>query len=1042
MNFTRWIKKRPFITFFCVFLILAFFSGWVLITVNLLGESADLPSIGISSGNMVNNTGVWGTGLNMKNLPSNNLLENPSFEDITAAKVFTVEGGEGNSVFILPENTQDVSDAEENYAGGEMRIMSFDAENLSQKLQSRVTYYKSNQLGLWNHTEFPWTVVRDFRISAIAHSTNTAIAVGNKGVIISDISTSSPSVITLPSQKDMVDCVVSAERFIALADDGSMAVSSDGKNWTESESGAPPGISFSEIAFTQQGGVAVGEKGVILLYTNSGSQVIYSETQEDLTCVASDERIFLVAGAKGELLMSVNGVIFRSLSERERGELDGDTVWSSLTYHSNRFYLGGEDGTIGIGMYSDSENQFSFVKKTILDERGLPLSVRQIEVLDSGVMILRDQSGRLYCSSDEGDTWEELALEKNAEKADVLSILNSDHIFFASERDGYQAQLYTEIEFEQTEAEVQIERGDMLFLYVSQNSEGENGLGKWEVNDDFSEAYCVSDAPSGGGASSIVLTGKKDSDPDSYHILSQNLSLQGENPLLGSTFYRVDVWLKQKNISENNVVCWLSGNFNSVWTEWTDVGNGWRKYSQIFLVSAIKEVGTDLEQRFNIGFHGEGELFIDKVELKPNTTSNQAFLPDLLGALSEASPRFIRLENLKIGSANMQKNAWLLGAGNEGLVELPEGMMASTGITDLSQSLQMVKQVGANPWIVIDSYTTAADMEAIVGYLCGSVSDTYGKIRYANGKATPWSREFDRIIFEFTDTNRTFDSDIQKSAFVAYLRRAVDASAYRLDINDKVLFLDGMVYQGGAVTSTADYHTSDLRARVSEESGDSKEYFISSIKDAYATYFDGIPRILSDQKTGFDKEWIRSSRLDYLAEQGQLHKHVTAAEYLWFWMQDFGVNTKGVMADVFVAGIPGTQKDAMIFKDNISGEPSSYLNGTTLLRSMAIMNMIREPSPLEISYSPALTQKGTEGTPEFPVGLQAFAFQDGANITIIVVNISSTSQAFRIDSDFSLRNAELNKYSDTGVNLKDTVTLRGNQNRIDLLPGQTVVIQT
>ena len=1054
MNISRLIRKRPFITFFCVLLVVTVTSGICLFSFGILGENANLPGIHVSS----NETGsyVFGTGLNIKKIPVNNLLQNSSFEKTAVSEVFSIEGQTENSVFVLPENIENLYEQDDFFLGGTMRVMSFDEDSLSRKFQTTVTRYKTNQLGLWSKIELPWTVDQDFEVAAVAYSTNTTVAVGQKGAIISDIHAASPRLTSLASGKNLVDCAVYADRFFALAADGSIATSTDGRNWTEEEAVllSDSSVLFSSLFFLDRSAVAVGSKGSIILYNESGGQVVSSGTSEHLRAITGNGRVVLVAGDNGTLLTSSNGTIFRALSEEEKKDIPDDVNWSSAYVKNNTFFLGGSNGGLSIGSFDDATGLFSFSYKPAQTSKGEAIDIAEIRKMNTGSLLLLSQSGRLYCSSDEGDSWLYLQLEKDLDSADLLSVSSSDKILLTSGRNGYSTQLYTEISFTSGTEAVEIEKGSMLFLEITKNTEGTNvENGAWEIGGEGSRAVCVNQAPTGGGATSLMLSGT--AGEDAHHILSQKLSAEDYMPLKKSEFYRLDIWLRQENIKNGEVMVWFSGNFKTLGTTFTNVGGGWRKYSEVFFLSPDADLESFDEQRLNIAFKGDGSLYIDRVELKKNTTADQVFLEPFISGMKSAKPQYIRLESLQIGAENKKNDTWIAGDGNEGFFVLPDGEKTTMGMLDLSSSLQMVKEVGANPWIVIDSYTSAADMEAILAYMCGSITDDYGKIRFENGKATPWSREFDRIVFEFTDTNAVFLSDIQRSAFSAYMKTTIDSSAYFPDINDKVLFVDGMPYESKVMVSSADFHASSLFAQIkSGESGEkAPALFSAGIKNAYDAYLDKIPRILSNSLVVSESsiqggnEWIYSSDLYYYRENDtgkKIRVPVTSAEYVSFWLYDLGsYTTSGIMADISVS----SEKEAILggafFSDGDFLDAISVSNGETLLRSFSILENAGLGSPLGVNFIPS-----PSGSDEDPLsaedaleGVMAFAFRSSVETSVVIANTSNETKTFRLESDEGLRGSSFFRYSSTGK-LMDTGVLGRNQNRITLSPGEVVVVKT
>ena len=1055
-NFPLFIKRRPFVRFMVVVLIVVAFSRLFLLALWFFHSSANLPRVQITA--QSHDSAVEGIGLNLKHIPSRNLIQNPSFEDSSIDKVFSVEGYDDGSIYVLPEETKAFYEKDDFFKNGKLRVMAFDDNGFTQHIQSTISEYKINQLGLWNRYELPRTKVQDFSVSAIATLSSIMVAVGNNGTIIADPLSTSSQVIDLDTNADFVACVTSAERFWALAGNGDVYTSQDGRKWNAVTGAADTASIFYDIALIGSTGISVGSGGTMIQYYNGKAIRFSTNTNENLYTVSGDGNKVLAAGANNTLLTSSNGNICRLLTEKELPEVPADTNWISSDYNNGMYLLGSENGFAAIGLMIDGS--YSFTRELVLDEQGNPVTIQRIKILNSGSFLIQSDTGDLYFSEDKGKSW--ISLDTNTNErmglSGVLYISPEDLLYFVKERMCYQSRLYTRISFEKTEEnDLEINRGNMLFLNTLTHTEGLNAIssGVWEAADENSKIEVAADSPADGGNSSLRLSGAGNS--EDHHAVIQKISGDAKDTLEAGKFYRIDIWLKQKNIENDEVMLWFTGGFDTIGKRFINVGESWRQYSFIFSIPRDARVNSEHGQKLYIGFQGAGELYIDQISLTQNAENGELFNKDFIRKIKTASPQYVRLENLNLGVQNTLVDTWHMPVGNEGLL-MKKDKIESAGITDLSSSLQLVNELGAIPWFVIDSNMTSSDIEAILAYMCGPFSDPYGKMRIAAGKAVTWEREFDRFVFEITDSNQIFDTDMQRGAFVRYIQSVFPQSKYFLDIKDRLFFLDGMNYESGKMDSLADSHTSSLR--LDQFTGGMEKLSSSdtmhAIDQSYLSYFDGIPRIVSGV-TGKENnselsadEWIRSASFlitDENENKERVRQKIDAAQYVYFFTHNLGLNTSAVLSDIYLSSERREIIDDTFFSDGDFSDSISVSNGETIINVVGFLNAAVKGQRLEVQYSEAKVTETDENNESASVesglqkleGIQAFAFQDGDSLHIILLNLSNQTKMFRLDSDLSIRGSTMKRYSENGSFMEET-RITDESWQISLTPGQVAVV--
>ena len=1044
---SRRIHKRPFFTFLIVITVIVLIGSYFLMSMGAFGDVTDLLSVKLTQNEIGNPS--FGIGINMTGLPVNNFIRNPSFENIEESVFYSVEGYDGKNVFVLPKPEYEKYMKDGVFTGGSMRVLAYNDQVYTRKLETIITDYKIHQPGLWNRTDLPTDRPSEITLKAMAASSNTTVAVGDMGYIVYDVLSATPTQVIWDFTENFVDCIAVADRFYALTENGTLAESSNGRSWNLIPNEVTTDTRYTALGYIDKTCIAVGENGTILRYMPEELRIIPIPFHGVLQDIAGNESVILIVGEDGSLYSGENGSVFRRLSDQESPEGNSSINWTNIVIRNNTFILGGSLGELALGNYSSVNKTFSFTSFYVRDEAGNRISVKSIDQGSEGIMLVLDDEGKLYRSSDYGISWTTVDISEVG-RADLLHISDADAIVLSSGKVCHRMRLYTRISYESDQEPVDINRGDMLFLQLERETEA-NGesYNQWEIFGNTTQAMISDQVPTGGGRTSLVLKGTGTKDEE--HILSQVIAPEGQKILKTWEFYRLDIWMKQTDIEDSSVMIWMTGNFEDIGTTFKNVGNGWRKYTHIFSIPGESEIMEKRAQRINIAFRGTGELYLDKVELRTNQSVDQVFdMQSFVEPIQIAGPNYIRLSNLKIGSGLSPDDSWYRGDGNDGLVISPDKTASISGITDITQSLQFVKDTGANPWLVMDSLTSLQDVRNLLAYLCGTFSDEYGALRIEAGKATPWSKDFDRIVFEIQDSHSIFSADVQKGAFVNYIKSEIESAflTYR-ELREKVIFIDGMSYSGGVMMSSADFHAADVHAD-GILSTDKTADITRTAEEAYNIYYDQIPRVLTDpslvgqESSWLTGEWIRSLQilLKSKTEEDTSPEKVTpisAAAYLYFLLYDMGINSMGILPDIPV----DISAQAIADRDYLSLNSDSSVEGAMVLRLISIIKESITGIPMELII-PKEEETSSDLSPRTDQmrtveGVKGFAYKNGETVSVIFMNLSDQTRLFHLDSDFTLRNAEFSQYSDTGLFLESS-NLRRRQNRVNLLPGQFVII--
>ena len=1044
------IHKRPFIVACIVLGAVLLASAGLIAVLDIFGATSDLPVVSVKAAPEGN--AVSGIGINIPYIPTSNLVVNPSFEDVKYDQIYTVSGATTNSVFVLPDKVSDTYYADHFFVGGKIRIMSLDENGeMITKLVSDVTGFEMNQLGLWNTLAVPEDTREGQSILALSSSPALSVGVGSKGLLISGVTSAQPVVIDTGLTEDFVGITYIDDRFYAATANGSFLISTDGKAWNTFSSDSADPVLIQTVSAIGKIGLAAGENGAVLMCSDGIVSRVDSRTSETLHTSAGNGSEVLFAGENGALVTTSNGILFRVLS-REEMPVDYESAdWVSADYLNDVFVLGGSNGELAVGSYSAADGKFSLVSRTARDPSGTLLAIKKIMLLPSGEMIILDSSGSLFCSNTDTDEWKQLsALSDNL----IEAMGSSDGKIILSQGISSQTtQLFTCIRFADVQSENTFRDGDMCYIAASSTSVPSvsaassdpaaitetqavtalpsEAVSCWQAFGEQTMIETQDKAPSGGGVSSLHLIGKTADQVKQPHYISQVIAAKGETPFQAGSIYQINVWLKQNGIANGEVMAWISGNFTSAGTTFTDVGNGWKQYTYTFALPSDVTGTSTGEIRLNIGFTGEGELNIDRVYLGLEKTAASVIPDAFSSAVIDASPDLIRLENVAIGQSGIDSKAWTLAGGNEGLDNIDKQVLPS-GVRSLESSLKLVRDAAASPWFVIGSSASEEDVDNLLEYLCGSIKDPYGKMRVENGMAYPWSMLFSQMVVEISDADGVFSTDLQRSAYVNHMMEVIKSSPFYIDIKDKIVFLDGMNYEGGIMLSSADYHTSSLFVTNQSQDQGANLSSAEAIALSYSMYIDQIPRTPLHVQQVSD-EWIRSASIAVSLNKTISDKEVntelpvTAADCAAMLLSDIGNHSYAVMANLPVSRNPLYADTALQFS-TAGDSPESILlsavNNKTLLATASFLNDAVGGTSVQVLNAQE--------------GLMTYAFNKEDTYYLVAANVTDKTIAFVLQADWSLNGDDLFRYASDGTLIQQT-KLGQRGNRINLMPGQVIV---
>lgn len=1039
LRFPDRIHKRPFIVGVLVLAFICIVAFTAVILLRLFATSHDAPIVTILKTKA--DISVRDIGLNIDYLPGANILGNPSFENSQFDTIYTVAGSDEGSVFVSPEELTKDQIGNGFYTGGSIRVFSVDETGkLISKLQSEVIDYSMNQLGMWTILPLPSDLPDQAVILDTAASSTKTVGIVSGGIIISNMNSTEPELVLTENAEVPVAIAAASDRFCAVTSSGTFLCSADGLSWQSvSPEDDQPG-DIHTVVMLGKLAIAAGDYGRVLMLSGAQTQEIDINVNSSFRASAGNTDVIILVGDNGLIQVSTNGLLFRSLEDSELRLSSELPDWTCADSNSGKFILAGTLGEVAVGSYDADSGKFLFNTFLATDESGKPIEAKQVTVLSTGEALLLDTSGKLYCSDGGYTDWKLMNTESTSQ-TDSIGTTDSGKIILNQGIFSRLTQLFTEISIENMQDEKTIRPGDKCLLSIdapSISTDLKQNL--WQLGGDNSDVTVQASASPGCGSYSIRITGNQNASPQDPHYISQMISKKGDDVFTDNSFYQIKVWLKQSGISNGQAMTWISGTTYPIGTTFTDVGTGWRQYTYTFVLPAGAAIKANEDIRFNIGFYGLGELYVDKVYFGLAENAETLVSEEIVTEISNAYPGMIRLDNVQIGRMDVCADGWLQTVGNE----TQESDNFTNGISSLETSLTIVRNAKADPWIVIDSAADEQTIAKLLGYMCGLLSDPYGKQRADNGTAVPWSMQFDRIVFEISDTDGIFQTDIERSAYVNYVISIISNSAYYLDIQDKVYFLDGMEYVNKAMISSADSHTWDIDVMNQNLDDGMLLSFDQAVSSAYSLYYDQIPRVpfTAKRPAGSAEEWVRSASILLYSAQKQdnktiiLHDTISAADYAYVILSDFGQHTSCLMTDLDVAYPEIDTVSGNLLKSSDIMTEDSVLNHNqkTLLRVLSFLgNSVA-------GYRTDLTVNTSSTTEKDNSGLKTYAFSDDISAHFIAANTSSEPILFVLNSSWPMDGDLYTKYGSDGNEIESSKLSQRN-NQITLMPGQVFVTE-
>ncbi len=253
-------------------------------------------------------------------------------------------------------------------------------------------------------------------------------------------------------------------------------------------------------------------------------------------------------------------------------------------------------------------------------------------------------------------------------------------------------------------------------------------------------------APEGGSRASLRLD-VKEASPASpagpWHWFVAHNEAESKVRFKPGKTYKAQVWLKQDGMSDPRVQI----QFGTVMTRIVDVTPEWQKFEFDLPVEAPEKPYASSQNestRMWIGALSPGTLWIDNFVIWQTDSEPYAIMPEEVAILKDFKPHTLRIW----GGLDAPTLDYWLSKGFSQPIRGGYGKTESPVFASLGESLEVCKETGADPWLILNPWFTAEENANLMDYLGGPADKGYGKLRAEHGHPEPWTKTFNTIYLE------------------------------------------------------------------------------------------------------------------------------------------------------------------------------------------------------------------------------------------------------------------------------------------------------
>ncbi|HMP76870.1 MAG TPA: hypothetical protein PKE12_11315 [Kiritimatiellia bacterium] len=255
-------------------------------------------------------------------------------------------------------------------------------------------------------------------------------------------------------------------------------------------------------------------------------------------------------------------------------------------------------------------------------------------------------------------------------------------------------------------------------------------------------------APEGGSTASLRMdlieaSPEKPAGPWHWFLINNSDEPHIHLRFMPGKQYRAQVWLRQEGMADPRAKI----QFGCFTTHVVEVGTEWKKYEFDLPVDQPERPLPNRQNdgsRLTVAGYSPGTLWMDNLLVWQTDVEPHAIMPYVKDVLREFQPGVIRLWE---GLTAPTLEAWLAGGFAQPALGRHEKSDRLPPVS-LAQALELCKETGADPWLILNPYFTREEHLQLMEYLAGPPDIGHGRRRAQDGRREPWTTAFTRIHLE------------------------------------------------------------------------------------------------------------------------------------------------------------------------------------------------------------------------------------------------------------------------------------------------------
>lgn len=813
-----------------------------------------------------------GVGIDLADAQTANLIQNPNFAPRLYKAAVPLARAEGNELISSYSAAQPTIYGDGFFDGADLRLV-------------RASGGKQSELGLAkieSHLALQFGPVRKFKIASqekrqdwpikdVAWRKKSdgsfldSIAVGDRGLLMTNVSGSNPGLLDLETDHDIVAAFGDADGYVCVSFQGEIFFSdSDLQNWQMANFTIASDLwQASDVIRIDQSIMVSGNQGRILLWEAGEAKFIQLDSKASINALCLHEENVIAVAADG-------GVWQGARNEEEEWQFEaieiyppeGKTVnWLQAESLGGSLILSGTDGTL---LYGSEVNQLKLIHTDFAAGEQEVLNVVMLSGKNFIVHIPNDVS---YYTDSAGEIFR--ALETTTPAASRFFAVGPDRLLAVNALNHVSIHpLESSFTLSDSVDAFLLEPGDVMILQALTYRESPHAplnMPLWESSEPIELAE-----PSSTGLPSYQIR-LNDSN------LNQNIRTES---LQADWVYSLLLRARKLDNAKAGLEVRISGPFPEQTFSFDITSKEIEAHEIKFLMPRMTGEKT---QDSKITLISSGDVAIDSVFLAADKDKDKIICAEQETTLIEAKPAILRLSALGIGSAAVRSEQWV--DNREALIPA-QSSKERAAVFSLEEGLRLCRSIGAEPWVSVEAFTSPGELGDVIAYLAAGIDEPFGQQRLEQGTAVPWSSTFNRIYLEFKDDADVFKTIEEKLSFVNAMKSVVEDSPYFVQIKNKLVFVDGMDYEGERMLSSADFHGMDFPAMDRNAMAN-----FPQIRKRYERYLLERPR-QTPSGTEETKELMR------LMPQDEFISQLSPSEQLYLLLYDYGEGSALINLDL------------------------------------------------------------------------------------------------------------------------------------------------